>query len=187
MSARTWRRAAQVPIVYRLGRHPFKVQRRVRLPLGAPFKTDATPTVAFFVRPTYRESRIPPPPPDFEGSYGRGVIGRAHRDQISEKSLRGKMPSTAVLLSWRPTTLHWLFYTVQSRQAPLGKMPVDCQIRAHDFALFASGQPPGSRARVHGPKRIVRMHGSAGLYVEMLIPKAGRMKVRQLLRPLTHP
>ena len=66
-------------------------------------------------------------------------------------------------------------------------MPVVRQILAHDFALFASGQPPGSRARVHGPKRIVRMHGSAGLYVEMLIPKAGRMKVRQLLRPLTNP
>ena len=28
-----------VPIVYRLGRHPFKVQRRVRLPLGAPLQT----------------------------------------------------------------------------------------------------------------------------------------------------
>ena len=120
-----------------------------RLPLGAPFKTDATPTVAFFVRPTYRESRIPPPPPDFEGSYGRGVIGRAHRDQISEKSLRGKMPSTAVLLSWRPTTLHWLFYTVQSRQAPLGKKPVDCQIRAHDFALFALVRPPGAEPQGH--------------------------------------
>ena len=39
----------RVPIVYRLGRHPFKVQRRVRLPLGAPLQMSFPQRGAFLL------------------------------------------------------------------------------------------------------------------------------------------